>query len=99
LTFPKNTSPQVATTGRRIFPDPEPDPGSTPQDQGPKDPSTTTSVHTKRLAEDIVSYQDWYRYLLKYLHETVTFYNAGHPVVRRLVPTLDEIKTELPQLP
>jgi hypothetical protein len=79
--------------------DPEPDPGSTPQDQGPKDPSTTTSVHTRILAEDIVSDQDWCRYLLKYPDEPVTSYNASHPVVRRLVPTLYEIKAEPPQSP
>jgi hypothetical protein len=42
LTFPKKTSPQVATTLRRISQDPEPDPGSTPQDHEPKDLSTTT---------------------------------------------------------
>jgi hypothetical protein len=99
LTFPKKTSPQVATTVRRISQDPEPDPGSTPQDQGPKDPSTTTSIHTRILAEDIVSDQDWYRYLLKYPDEAVTFYNAGHPVVRRLVPTLYEINVEPTQSP
>jgi hypothetical protein len=58
LTFPKKTSPQVATTLPRISQDPEPDPGLTLQDQGPKDPSTTTSVHTRILAEDIVSDQD-----------------------------------------
>jgi hypothetical protein len=99
LTFPKRTSPQVATTLRRILQDPEPDPGLTPQDQGPKHPSATTSVHTRILAEDIVSDQDWYRYLLKYPDEAVIFYNAGHPVVRRLVPTLYEINLELPQSP
>jgi hypothetical protein len=96
LTFPQKTSPQVATILRRISQDPEPDPGSTHQDQGPKDPSTTTSVHTRILAEDIVSDQDWCRYLLKYPDEAVTFYNAGHPVVRWLVPTLYEINAELP---
>jgi hypothetical protein len=99
LTFPKTTSPQVATTLCRISQDPEPDPGLTPQDQGPKDPSTTSSVHTRIRAEDIVSDQDWCRYLLKYPDEAVTFYNAGHPVVRRLVPTLYEINTEPPQSP
>jgi hypothetical protein len=99
LTFPKKTSSQVATTLRRISQDPEPDPGSTPQDQGPKDPSTTTSVHIRILAEDIVSDQDWCRYLLKYPDEPVTFYNAGHPVDRRLVPTLSEINVEPPQSP
>jgi hypothetical protein len=52
LTFPQKTSPQVATTLQRISQDPEPDPGLTPQDQGPKDPSTTTSVHTRILAEN-----------------------------------------------
>jgi hypothetical protein len=80
LTLPKKNSPQVATTLRRISQDPEPDPGSTPQDQGPKDPSTTTSVHTRILAEDIVSDQDWCRYLLKYPDEAITFYNAGIPL-------------------
>jgi hypothetical protein len=99
LTFPKKTSPQVATTLRRISQDPEPDPGSTPQDYGPKDPSTTTSVHTRILAEDFVSDQDWCRYLLKYPDEAVTFYNAGHAGVRRLVPTLYEINAEPPQSP
>jgi hypothetical protein len=62
LSFPKKTSPQVATTLRRFSQDPEPDPGSTPQDRGPKDPSTTTSVPTRILAEGIVSDQDWCRY-------------------------------------
>jgi hypothetical protein len=98
LTFPKKTSPQVATPLRTISQDPEPDPGSTPQDQGPKDPSTTASVHTRILAEDFVSDQDWCRNLLEYPYEAITSYNAGHPVVRRLVPTLDEINAELPQL-
>jgi hypothetical protein len=37
------------------------------------------------------------RYLLKYPDEDVTFYNASHPVVRQLVPTLYEIKAEPPQ--
>jgi hypothetical protein len=59
--------------------------------------STTTSVHTRILAEDIVSNQDWCRYLLKYPDEAVTFYNASHPVVRRFVPTLYEINVEPPQ--
>jgi hypothetical protein len=75
------------------------DPESTSQDQGPKDPSTPISVHTRILAEDIGSNQDWYRYLLKYPEEAVTFYNAGYPVVRRLVLTLYEINTEPPQSP
>jgi hypothetical protein len=88
LTFPKKTSPQVATTLRRISQDPELDPGSTPPDQRPKDPSTPTSVDTRILAEDIVSDQDWCRYLLKYPDEAVAFYNAGYPVGHRLVPTL-----------
>jgi hypothetical protein len=88
LTFPKMSSSQVATTLHRISQDPEPDPVTTPQDEGPKDPSTTTSVHTRILAEDIGSDQDWCRYLLKYPDKAVTFYNAGHPVVYRLVPTL-----------
>jgi hypothetical protein len=99
LTFPKKTSSQVAITLRGFCQDPEPDPGSTPQDQGPKDPSTTTSVHTRILAEDIVSDQDWCRYLLKYPDEAVTFYNAGHPGVRWLVLTLYEINAEPPQSP
>jgi transposase InsO family protein len=99
LTFPKKTSPQVVTTLRRISQDPEPDPESTPQDQGSKDPSTTTSVHTRMLGEDFASDQDWCRYLLKYPDEAVTFYNAGHPVVHRLVPTLYEINATPPQSP
>jgi hypothetical protein len=98
-TFPKKTSPQVATTLRRISQDAEPDRGSTLQDHGLKDPSTTTSVHTRIVAEDIVSDQDWCRYLFNYPDEAVTFYNAGHPVVRRLVPTLYEINAEPPQSP
>jgi hypothetical protein len=99
LIFLKKTSPQVATTLRRISQDTEPDQGSTPQDQGPKDPSTTTSVHTRILAEDIVSDQDWCRYLFKYPDEAVTFYNTGHPILRRLVLTLEEINMEPPQSP
>jgi hypothetical protein len=99
LIFPKKTSPQVATTLRRISQNLEPDPGSTPQDQGPQDPSTTTSVHTRILVEDIVSEQDWCWYLLKYPDEAVTFYNSGHAIGRRLVPTLYEINPEPPQLP
>jgi hypothetical protein len=83
LTFPTKTSPQVATTLRRISQDPELDPGSTPEDKGLKDPSTTTSVHTRILAEDIVSDQDWCRYLLKCPDEAVIFYNAGHHIVHR----------------
>jgi hypothetical protein len=61
MTFQKKSSPQVATTLRRISKDPEPDSPLTPQDQGPKDPSTTISVHTRILAEDILSDQDWCR--------------------------------------
>jgi hypothetical protein len=99
LTFPKKTSPQVATPLQRISQNPEPDPESTPQDQGPKDPSTTTSVHTRILAEDIGSDQDWCRYLLKYPDEAVRFYNVGHSGVRQLVPTLYEINAEPPQSP
>jgi hypothetical protein len=99
LTFPKKSSPQVVTTLCRIFQDPEPDPGSTPQDQGPKDPSTTTSVHTRILAEDIVSDQDWCRYLLKYPDEAVRFFNAGPPLVCPLGLTLYEINVELLQSP
>jgi hypothetical protein len=99
LTFPKKTSAQIAISLRRISQDPEPDPGSTPQDQGPKDPCTTTSVHTRILAEDIVSDQDWFRYLLKYPDEAVTFYNAGHPIVRWFIPTPYEINAEMLQSP
>jgi hypothetical protein len=44
LIFPKKTSSLVATPLQRISQDPDPDPGLTPQDQGPKDPSTTTSL-------------------------------------------------------
>jgi hypothetical protein len=97
LKFPKKSSPQVAITLRRIPQDPEPDPGSTPQDQGPNDPPITTSVHTRILAEDIVSDQDWCRYIIKYPDEAVTVFNAGYPVVRRLVPTLYEIHLDPPQ--
>jgi hypothetical protein len=99
LTFPKKNCPQVAKTLGRISQDPEPDPGSTPKDQGPKDHFTTISVHTIILAEDILSDQDWYRYLLKYPDEAVTFCNAAHPIVRRLVLTLYEINVEPPQSP
>jgi hypothetical protein len=60
---------------------------------------TTISVHTRILAEDIVSDQDWCRYLLKFPDERVTFYNPGYPVICRLVPTLYEINTESPQSP
>jgi hypothetical protein len=81
LTFPKKPSPQLVTTVGSSSQDPEPDPGSTPQDQGPKHPSTSTFVHTRILAEHIVSDQDWCRYLLQYPDEGVTFYKAGHPVV------------------
>jgi hypothetical protein len=97
LTFSKITSPQLAITLHRISQDLELYPGSTPQHQRPKDHSTTTSVQTRILAEDIVSDQDWCRYLLKHPDEAVTCYNAGQPVIHRLVPTLDEIKTERPQ--
>jgi hypothetical protein len=99
LTFPKKISPQVTTTLHRISQDPEPDPGSTPQDHGLKDPSTTTSVHTRILAEDIASDQDWCRYLLKYPDEAVIFNNAGHASIRQLFPTLYEINLEPPQSP
>jgi hypothetical protein len=88
----------VKTRGR-ISQDPELDPGSTPQDQGPKDPSTTTCVHTRILVEDIVSDQDWCRYLLKYPDKAVKFYNSGHLVVLWLVLTLYESNTELSQSP
>jgi transposase InsO family protein len=68
LTFPKKTSPQVATTLRRISQDPEPDPGSTPQDQGPKDPSTTTSVHNNACLErpERSHYQPQYKLMMIY---------------------------------
>jgi hypothetical protein len=99
LTFPKKSSPQVATTLRRISQDPESDLGSTRMDQKLQAPSTTTSVHTRILAEDFISYQEWYRYLLQYLDEAVTFYNPGYPVVRQLVVTIYEIMPETRQLP
>jgi hypothetical protein len=73
-----------------------PDPGSTPKDQGQTDPYTTTSVHTKIRAEDIISDEHWYYYLLKYLDDAVTFYNAGFLDVRLIFPTLCEINPELP---
>jgi hypothetical protein len=38
LTFPKKTSPQVATTLCRISQDPEPDPGSTPRTKDQRTP-------------------------------------------------------------
>jgi hypothetical protein len=96
LTFPKKSPSQEAATLRKISQDPELDPGSTSQDQGPQDPSTSISVHSRILAEDIESDQDWCRYLLKYQNEAVIFYNAGHPVVRWLVLTLYELITEPP---
>jgi hypothetical protein len=99
LTFSKTTSPQVAITLIWISQSLEPNQGSTPQDQGPKDASTSSSVHTRILAEDIVSDQYWYLYLLKYLDQAVTFYNAGHPVICCLVSTLYEINMDLLQLP
>jgi hypothetical protein len=99
LTFPNKTSPQVRTTLRRIFLAPEPDPGSTPQAQGLKDPSTTISVDTRILAKDIVSDQDVCQYLLKYPYEAVTFYNPGHPVYCLLVRNVNEINTEPPKSP
>jgi hypothetical protein len=71
------TTPQIAITLRKIFQDPEQDLKLTSQDLRPKDPSTTTSFHTRILAEDIVSDQDWCRYLLKYPDEAITFHNAG----------------------
>jgi hypothetical protein len=85
LTFAKKSSPQVVTTLCRIFQDPKTDPESTSQDQGPKVHSTTISVHTKMLPQDMVSDQDWCRYLFKYPDKAVTFYDPGHPVVRQLV--------------
>jgi hypothetical protein len=86
LIFAQKTSPRLATTLRIISQDPEPDPGLTPHDQEPKDLSTTTFLYSRIVAEDMVLDQDWYRYLLKYLDEAVTFYNDGHPVVRQLFP-------------
>jgi hypothetical protein len=80
----------------RISQDPEPDPGSTGQDQRLTDPSTTTSVHTRILGEDIVLDRDWCRYSLKYPDDAGTFYNAGHPAVHQLVATLYENNTEPP---
>jgi hypothetical protein len=81
LTFSEKTCPEVATTLQRISQDLDPDPGSTPQDLGPKDPSTTTSVYTRILAEDIVLDQDWCWYLLKFPDEAVTFYNVAIQLV------------------
>jgi hypothetical protein len=57
------------------------------------------SVNTRILANDIVSDQEWYWYLNKYPDEAVTLYNAGHPVVRQLVPTFYEINMDLSQSP
>jgi hypothetical protein len=71
----------------------------TPQDKGPKNPSTTISVHTRSLPEDIVSDQDWCRYLVKYPDKAITFYNPGHPIVRHLVPSPYQINVEPPQSP
>jgi hypothetical protein len=51
------------------------------------------------LAEDIVTDQDWCRYVLKYMNEAVTFHNAGHTIFPRLVPNLYEINTDPPQSP
>jgi hypothetical protein len=99
FTFPKKTSPQGATTISYIWQDPELDPESTPQDLGLKHTSTTIFVHTKIVGEDLVSDQDLCWYVCKYPDKAVTFYNAGHPVVHGLVPTLYEIHTELLQLP
>jgi hypothetical protein len=93
------TSPQLATTQRTISQDPVQDPGSPPKDQGLKDPSRTTYVHTRILAEDIVSDQDWTRYLLKYPDEEVTFCNAGDPILCQLGPTLYKINVEWPLSP
>jgi hypothetical protein len=56
-------------------------------------------VHTRIFTEDILSDQDWGRYLLKHPDEAATLYNAAHPVVCQLIPTLNEINTELPQSP
>jgi hypothetical protein len=78
---------------------PELDPGSTPPYPGPKAPSTTACIYTRILAEDIVSDQDWYRYVLKYPDQAITFYNTGHRVIRHLVPTLYEINPDLSQSP
>jgi hypothetical protein len=66
LTFLKKTSSQVATNLLRISQDAEPDPGSTAQNHRPKHHSTRLSDHTRILGEEIISDQDWSRYLLKY---------------------------------
>jgi hypothetical protein len=58
MMFSKKTSLPVATTLESSSQDPEPGPGSTFKDQGPKKPSTTPSVHTRILTEDIGSDQD-----------------------------------------
>jgi hypothetical protein len=89
LTFTKKTSSHVVTTPRRISKDPGT--GSRINSRRTKYQwtlSTTTSVHTRILAEYIVSDQDWCRYLHKYPDEAVTFYNAGYPVIHRLLPTM-----------
>jgi hypothetical protein len=58
ILFLKKTSPQVATNISSICQDPELDLELTPQDQGYKDTSPTTSVDPKILAEDIVFDED-----------------------------------------
>jgi hypothetical protein len=96
LSFLKKTSPQEVTILRRMSHDLEQDPGYSYQDQGPKDASTTTSVHTRIRTEVLVLDQDWYQYLLKYPVKAVKFYNTCHPVICWLVSTLYEIKRERP---
>jgi hypothetical protein len=49
LIFQKKTSPQGATTLRRISWDPEPDPGWTPQDRRQKDASTLHQVEISSM--------------------------------------------------
>jgi hypothetical protein len=87
------------TTLQSISQDLEPDPGMSPSDLASQDHTTTISDYTTILAEHIVLDQDWCWYRLWYPDEVITFYNAGHPVVRRIVLTLYEINTEPPRLP
>jgi hypothetical protein len=77
----------VVTTLPGISHNPEPNPGSTPQYQGPKDAITTIFVQTTIVDEDILSDQDWNRDL----HEALTFDVVGHTVISHLVPTLSQI--------
>jgi hypothetical protein len=62
-----------------------------------KGPLYNLSCHTTILAEDIASNQDWFRNLLKYPNEPVTFYNACHSVGCQLGPTLSDIKLKVAQ--